>query len=540
MRIRLAAAALLAPLAAGAITLTLNGVHQDLKVGSANCKTLQLIARWDLQTTPTGADRVRLLGTVSGSSGCTSSNATSSPDQTFVDQTPPTQQVGTATVSASTMTLLRPDGGVSPCDDPSLTSRSSANPLSNTVCAQYIVSTIVTGGTVTSDSVGVKYAFAPPTPPASVNLTPGDSHLKVSWTAGDSSEDLGAYAIHVMPEGDPLDGGAAATSTALSTDVTHTDDGKALVNDQPYSVQVVANDNYGNVSPGSAVVVGVPVATEDFFNHYRQLGGGAKGCQSADPSLLLLVAALAIGYLLRRKPAALVVAGCLLATAARAEDPNARRFLLGFKLDKYDPKVDTEPGLTGTPYHDVFGGRVPLRFQVEFDWQVAHPMGALMAGVTAGFWQNIGKAILSNSAPGSPQKSQDSTMLNLFPFGLIATWRFDWLADQYRWFPFIPYAQAGLMRTLWVSYNGIGKVSTDKSSGDKGQGWTSGYTFALGVAFSLNVIDPELASEGARDAGIQRTSAFAEYGWTYLDNYGKSDVMVLSDRAWRFGISVEF
>src|SRR5262249_12161180 len=179
MRTRLTAAALLAPLAAGAITLTLNGVHQDIKVGSANCKTLQLIARWDIGTTPTGADRVRLLGTASGSSSCTSSSAPASPDQTFVDETP-TQQIDTATVPASTMTLLTPDGGVPPCDDPSLVSRNSANPLSNTVCAQYIVSTIVTGGAVTTDSVGVKYALAPPRSPVGIDVSPGDSHLKIS------------------------------------------------------------------------------------------------------------------------------------------------------------------------------------------------------------------------------------------------------------------------------------------------------------------------------------------------------------------------
>jgi len=74
--------------------------------------------------------------------------------------------------------------------------------------------------------------------------------------------------------------------------------------------------------------------------------------------------------------------------------------LIGFKLDRYDPKVDSEPGLTGTPYHDVFGTRRPLRYQLEFDWEVAHPFGALLIGATAGFWQNYGKAILRSSPPG--------------------------------------------------------------------------------------------------------------------------------------------
>ena len=45
---------------------------------------------------------------------------------------------------------------------------------------------------------------------------------------------------------------------------------------------------------------------------------------------------------------------------------------------------------------------------------------------------------------------------------------------------------------------------------------------------------------GASGTGIQRTSLFAEYGWTRLDDFHKSGTLILSDRAWRFGLSVEF
>jgi hypothetical protein len=57
---------------------------------------------------------------------------------------------------------------------------------------------------------------------------------------------------------------------------------------------------------------------------------------------------------------------------------------------------------------------------------------------------------------------------------------------------------------------------------------------------SLNSIDPELAREAYLDTGIQRTSIFAEYGWTYLSNYHKAGALILSDHAWRFGLAVEF
>ena len=49
-----------------------------------------------------------------------------------------------------------------------------------------------------------------------------------------------------------------------------------------------------------------------------------------------------------------------------------------------------------------------------------------------------------------------------------------------------------------------------------------------------------LAREAYVDTGIQRTAVFAEYGWTHLDDFGKSNTLILSDHAWRFGFAVEF
>jgi hypothetical protein len=96
------------------------------------------------------------------------------------------------------------------------------------------------------------------------------------------------------------------------------------------------------------------------------------------------------------------------------------------------------------------------------------------------------------------------------------------------------------MEALWVSYNGNGSVSSGRSAGGRGSGWTRGYTTALGVAFNLNAIDPDVAREAYLDTGIQRTALFAEYGWTYLNDFHKAGALVLSDHAWRFGLSVEF
>jgi hypothetical protein len=42
------------------------------------------------------------------------------------------------------------------------------------------------------------------------------------------------------------------------------------------------------------------------------------------------------------------------------------------------------------------------------------------------------------------------------------------------------------------------------------------------------------------DTGIQRTSLFAEYGWTFLNDFNRGGALILTDRAWRFGLAVEF
>jgi hypothetical protein len=219
------------------------------------------------------------------------------------------------------------------------------------------------------------------------------------------------------------------------------------------------------------------------------------------------------------------------------------RFLLvAVKVDRYDPKIDSEAGLTGNPYHQVFGPRAPLRYQVEVDWEVWHPFGSLLLGVTAGYWQNFGKGFIAPK-PGAPAplvRSQDTALLDVIPIGAIVTYRFDKLADMWPRFPVIPYVQAGLMRSLWASFSGTGNVSKDPVGGGKGSGWTFGYTTALGVAFALDAIDPDLSREAYQDTGIQRSSLFAEYGWTRLDGFRNGSSLVLTDRAWRFGIAMEF
>jgi hypothetical protein len=559
MRTALAFAALLLPLAASAqVSLTSDlssGTSPQIYIGRAACKTQVINFRWDVGSGhPTAAEEIDIIHARStGTCAATSPSNVSAPD---TDNVAPSQaQTGTDQVKASAMILDPGDGGFpGGCDN---TDRKSSNPYTTYYCIELRPTT---GATPAFASIPVNFAMANPTPPQGLAITAGDQHLKVNWSAGDPADNIATYDVHVLAAdaGLTLAKYAQRVSATTNADVQKTDDGAPLQDDVPYTVEVVANDSYGNTSDPSAPATGTPKHILDFYSLYRDEGGsagGGGGCSSTGAATWIATLVIAVGLLARRRRlfaaakksggAALLVAFAVVAPAARAEwrapERPPRKLLVAFKLDRYDPRIDSEPAFAGLapsnrPYFQIFRGRAPLRYQLEVDWEVAHPFGSVLVGATAGYWQNLGKGLTADTR----QPSGDTALLDVIPFGVIATWRFDWFADRWPRFPFIPYAQAGLMRALWASFSGTGAVSKDIQRGGRGSGWTSGYTAALGFALNLDAIDPDLAREAYLDTGIQRTSLFAEYGWTQLDGFHKAGALILSDRAWRFGLAMEF
>lgn len=530
------------------------GTIPQIYVGRANCGSMIINFTWDLGTPPSIGQQVNVVHARSVST-CAGSTVTS-PDTLTV--APSQMQTGTDQVRASDLILDQSDAGLSGgCSN---TVRTSANPWTTYYCVQ-LTSAATIGFTSPPQfaDIPVNFALANPTPPTSVVVGAGDRHLRINWTQGDSAETIASYDVHVTEPDAGVDPARYASHVVAQTsaDVSSTDDGKALQDDHTYAVRVRATDSYGNTSDLSPSVPGTPKRILDFYNLYRNEGGsalGGGGCTTGGAAGWIALCALFVGMLARklgkrgRSRRAKAAAGtsllALLAcfpSSARADEVApyqrpARRLLVALKADRYSPQVDSEAGLTGAPYHQIFGTRAPLRYQLEADWEVAHPFGSVLLGVTLGFWQNFGKGL----ALDTRKPSSDTALLDVVPVGLVATYRFDWLADRWERFPLIPYAQAGLSRALWISYAGNGSVSRDTTGGGRGSGWTFGYTTALGAAFSLDALDPELSREAYQDTSIQRTSLFAEYGWTRLDDFHRRGALILSDRAWRFGLALEF
>ena len=540
-----------APAAHAVITITANGsATGPLRFGRAQCdNNTAVVFTFNLGTDFIG-QTVTLRATDKGDCITAGTN-----DKTYTFPT----TTNTITINVQDF-LLRSTAGCS-------TASTSATPGVAYLCVSFPVTSLASTTTETG-VYAVNYALQPPAVPIGLAAQPGDSHLRLNWSPGNPADNIATYDVFAVLSGQTLAVGErpAQTVSSATADVQRTDDGTSLRNGVSYDLAVRATDIYQNTSAISGPLAVTPVQIDDFYNRYRNAGGraaGGGGCAAGGEAgllggLVLLAFAAARrrrewGKIARRSwgragSASLLLALGLLGAAppARAELSNlgvpqqevpVRRMLFALKIDRYDPQIDSEPGLTGTPYHDIFRGRAPLRWQLEADWEAWHPFGSVLLGGTVGFWQNIGRGIIHSSGV----RSDDTALLDIVPFSAIATYRFDWVADRVRWLPIIPYAQVGLAAALWTSFAGNGNVSRGTSpAGGRGSGWTYGYTTALGFALSLDAISPDLSNEGRMDIGLKRTSLFAEYGWTRLDDFHSGRGLVLSDRAWRFGLSLEF
>jgi uncharacterized protein (TIGR03382 family) len=553
MRKALAIGALLVcPFAARAQTFTLtspdalsiNNATPQIFIGADDCASKALSFHWDLS--PLGGlsagQQVNIVHARAAST-CTATTGIATPDT--IVPAPSQNTTGDDTVTAQSLILDLDAGLPGGCNN---TNTSSAAPWTTFYCVQVSSNSLGTGATAIAQDIQINFATAPPLAPGDIVLEPGDGHIKVAWQPGNAGENIASYDVHVVgpnetfdlnrvPDGHEVQG-------QLNADVNTTDTGAALVDGQDYLIAVVANDRYKNQSQPSVQVTGTPIQVLDFYGLYRKDNGQAKGgCSSAGAATWITLLALATALLARRRKKArngalLIVFFSLCASKAEAAgyERSPRFLLVELKVDRYDPKVDSEKGLNSNPYHQVFGPRAPLRWQLEADWEAWHPFGTLLVGGTVGYWQNFGKGFVANTG----ERSNDTALLDIIPFGAVLTYRFDRLTDLYPRFPIIPYVQAGLMSAFWASFNGTGAISKDPVGHGHGSGWTLGYTTALGVALALDAIDPDLSREAYQDTGLQRSSLFAEYGWTRLDGFRNGSSLVLSDRAWRFGIAVEF
>jgi len=117
----------------------------------------------------------------------------------------------------------------------------------------------------------IRFDVNRPDPPTITSLSPGETNLKVAWTKpGD--DDLDGYMIYYSQEGsEEVNEKTETSGDATSFTIT------GLTNGVTYEVWMTAIDEAENESEDSNTMTGVPEPVQDFYEYYRNNGGGETG-----------------------------------------------------------------------------------------------------------------------------------------------------------------------------------------------------------------------------------------------------------------------
>lgn len=245
-----------------------------------------------------------------------------------------------------------------------------------------------------------------------------------------------------------------------------------------------------------------------------------------------------------------------------------QRFALELKGGAYSPDIDSTPGLTGTPFADLFNDQTKLvvdgkvqrpapkpLFAIELDWQFWHGFGSLGVGASVGFMRRTTHAFRypndDNTKPCTAgvddngilgcERSGDTTALNIMPLTLELVYRFDVLALKYR-IPVVPYLKGGLAYYFWFVQRGDSGLAEAKIPGGttQGIGGTAGLVAHPGVSIMLDAIDKRAGEVLDSELGINHVHVFAELNYAWINGLGFKNKMVLSDMNWTVGMAFEF
>ncbi len=145
------------------------------------------------------------------------------------------------------------------------------------------------------------------------------------------------------------------------------------------------------------------------------------------------------------------------ARAAESDFPKKHESKQWFELElrfaPYWPAIDSQPGLTGKPYYDIFGGMARLLVSAELDVQIVRipHFGSIGPAFSFGYTQMSAPAPLANGMG----VSAENTNIEVYPFYLVAVLRVDALMRDLR-IPIVPYLKLGPAFTLWRVFNDSG------------------------------------------------------------------------------------
>ncbi len=200
----------------------------------------------------------------------------------------------------------------------------------------------------------------------------------------------------------------------------------------------------------------------------------------------------------------------------------------------FTPDIDSESGLTGKPYEDIFN-KDGLRFGSSYSFEILSQkyLGtfSILSGIEYFMVSGYGK--YENNPD---EKSEDETKLTMIPIEIALVYNLDQLQNLFN-IPFVFYAKIGLNYNFWWITNGLGEtVDYDDGSSNGGK---KGWHYGLGVRFLLDVLDSDAAINFDNQYGVNGSYIFVEYNSSQIDDFGK-DGFKLGGNYLRFGLALQF
>lgn len=237
----------------------------------------------------------------------------------------------------------------------------------------------------------------------------------------------------------------------------------------------------------------------------------------------------------------------------RYKPPGSKqRFEAEFKIGPYLPQVDRNydgPGLG--PYSTIFGptdamgnatgeAKVGVMPAFSFEYQFVYLGGPFGVGAQVAFFRDKARALIAHPMAGMSVRSEaDDVKFGMVPLVAFVGYRFELLADRFRWVPLVPYAKAGLAYTFWWTRDGSGDISRN-SMGRKGRGGVLGWQLNVGGMLRLDFIEPGTAKKLDQTTGINHTYVFGELQLSRVNNFGVGNSIALGDTTWFAGLAIEF
>ncbi len=206
---------------------------------------------------------------------------------------------------------------------------------------------------------------------------------------------------------------------------------------------------------------------------------------------------------------------------ARAEPPS-RGGEISFRLQNYEPAIDSEFDDGSRPYGLAFGTGGTWGGRLDYAKTLSGAFGTVGLGLGFGYFGAFGHGLYRDGRTGQLVASRDSTALHVLPASLFAMVRFDGLARRYG-VPLAPYARASLERYMWEA------TGTEHATRT---GATNGYAVTLGMSLFLDGMDQDLARELFRETGIRHTCLTFDATKAVVDDFGSARSWDLSTVGW--------